>query len=111
VGPIAPRTGPRIERALDAVAGVSQRRAVVGRAFGLSLVAQWLMARKRLENWHFWIAVDIVAIGVYLYKGLYLTSGLYAIFLVLCILGIRNWLRLLNARASHGPAAATATIA
>lgn len=56
-----------------------------------SLVAQWLLARKRFENWYFWIAVDIVAIGVYLYKSLYLTAGLYAIFLILCVFGIRSW--------------------
>lgn len=41
----------------------------------MSLIAQWLMARKRLESWFFWIAVDVVAIGVYLYKGLYLTRA------------------------------------
>lgn len=74
-----------------------------------SLVAQWLMARKRLENWLFWIAVDVVAIGVYLYKGLYLTSGLYAIFLVLCILGIRHWLRLMQDRPSPVPPGASPT--
>ncbi len=56
-----------------------------------SLVAQWLLARKKLENWFFWIAVDVVAIGIYFYKALYLTSGLYAIFLVLCIMGVRSW--------------------
>ncbi len=58
-----------------------------------SLIAQWLLARKKLENWYFWIAVDIVAIGIYAYKKLYLTSGLYAIFLVLCIIGVRAWNR------------------
>ncbi|MEW4570415.1 nicotinamide riboside transporter PnuC [Tautonia sp. JC769] len=56
-----------------------------------SLVAQWLMSRKRLESWLFWIAVDVVAIGVYLSKSLVLTSGLYAVFLVLATLGYRAW--------------------
>jgi nicotinamide mononucleotide transporter len=59
----------------------------------LSLVAQWLMARKVLENWHFWIAVDILAIGVYLGKNLYLTTGLYAVFLGLCVYGLLAWKR------------------
>ena len=56
-----------------------------------SLVAQWLMARKRLESWWFWIAVDVVAIGVYFYKQLYLTTGLYAVFLVLATIGFFAW--------------------
>ncbi|MCA8987618.1 MAG: nicotinamide mononucleotide transporter [Planctomycetaceae bacterium] len=58
-----------------------------------SLIAQWLMARKKLESWLFWIAVDVVAIGIYWTKSLYLTSGLYAVFLVLAILGWFAWKR------------------
>jgi nicotinamide mononucleotide transporter len=56
-----------------------------------SLVAQWLLARKKLESWLFWIVVDIVAIGVYGYKELYLTCGLYAVFLVLATRGWFTW--------------------
>lgn len=56
-----------------------------------SLIAQWLMARKKLESWVFWIIVDIVAIGIYWYKSLFLTSGLYAAFLVLSIIGFMTW--------------------
>lgn len=56
-----------------------------------SLVAQWLMARKRLESWLFWIVVDIIAIGIYWYKDLMLTAGLYAVFLVLAIMGLFTW--------------------
>jgi nicotinamide mononucleotide transporter len=58
-----------------------------------SLIAQWLMARKRLESWLFWISVDVVAIGIYWYKGLHLTSGLYAVFLVLATIGLFAWRR------------------
>ena len=58
-----------------------------------SLIAQWLMARKRLESWLFWIAVDVVAIGIYWHKSLYLTSGLYAVFLVLATIGWLEWRR------------------
>jgi len=61
-----------------------------------SLIAQWLMTRKRLESWIFWIAVDIVAIGVYAYKSLLLTSGLYAVFLVMAIMGLLAWRRSLR---------------
>ncbi len=58
-----------------------------------SLIAQWLMTRKRLESWLFWLAVDLVAVGVYLSKALFLTSGLYAIFLVMAVMGFLAWRR------------------
>ena len=56
-----------------------------------SLVAQWLMTRKRLESWILWITVDLVAIAVYIYKSLYLTAGLYAAFLGLAVAGLFAW--------------------
>lgn len=56
-----------------------------------SLVAQWLMAKKKLESWVFWILVDLVAITIYLLKGLYFTTGLYAVFLILAIWGYFEW--------------------
>jgi nicotinamide mononucleotide transporter len=58
-----------------------------------SLVAQWMMTRKVLENWAVWIAVDVVYIGMFIYKHLYLTSGLYAGFLVLAVMGHQQWRR------------------
>jgi len=61
-----------------------------------SLVAQFLLARKKLENWILWIIVDIVAINIYTLKGLYLTSGLYAVYLLLCIKGWRDWRRAMS---------------
>ena len=61
-----------------------------------SLIAQWMMTRKELESWLFWVSVDVVAIGVYLYKDLYLTSGLYAIFLVMAISGFFAWKKALK---------------
>jgi nicotinamide mononucleotide transporter len=56
-----------------------------------SLIAQWLLGRKRLESWLVWIAVDVVSIGLYVAKALYLTAGLYLVFLVLAILGYFAW--------------------
>lgn len=56
-----------------------------------SLIAQWLMARKKIESWFFWISVDVVAIGVYLYKSLYVTTGLYSVFLFMAITGYFAW--------------------
>ncbi len=57
----------------------------------ISLMAQWLMARKVLECWLVWIAVDTLYVAIYIYKGLYPTSGLYALFLVLATLGFIEW--------------------
>lgn len=57
----------------------------------LSLVAQFLLGRKVLENWLFWIAVDVLAVGVYAAKELYLTAGLYGLFLVMAVLGWLQW--------------------
>lgn len=56
-----------------------------------SLVAQYLMTRKYIENWVVWMGVDVVAVGVYGVKELYLTAGLYAVFFVLCVIGLRSW--------------------
>jgi nicotinamide mononucleotide transporter len=61
-----------------------------------SLVAQWLQTKKRIETWWFWIAVDVVYIGVYAVKGLWLTALLYTIFLALCLLGLKEWKRSLD---------------
>ncbi|MCC6318049.1 MAG: nicotinamide mononucleotide transporter [Gemmatimonadaceae bacterium] len=58
-----------------------------------SLCAQWLMTRKVLENWAIWIAVDLVYVPTFLSRGLYLTAALYAVFLVLAVVGWRTWKR------------------
>ena len=58
-----------------------------------SLVAQWMMTRKIVENWLLWIAVDLVYIPLWLTAGLPLTALLYTIFLVLAVLGYREWKR------------------
>jgi nicotinamide mononucleotide transporter len=59
----------------------------------LSLAAQFLLTRKRLENWLFWIAADALYVPLYLSRGLPLTAALYALFLVLCLTGARQWQR------------------
>jgi nicotinamide mononucleotide transporter len=59
----------------------------------LSVIAQILLARRKLENWVVWIVVDVLAIGIYLYKGLQPTAVLYAVFLVLAIVGFFTWRR------------------
>lgn len=56
-----------------------------------SLVGQLLLSRKKVENWHVWIAVDVLYVGLYVYKGLTLTAILYAVFVVLAWVGLRTW--------------------
>ena len=56
-----------------------------------SLVAQWLTARKHLESWWLWIAVDLVAVPLYASRHLYFLSFLFATFIVLCVIGLREW--------------------
>lgn len=57
----------------------------------LSLAAQWLLNRRKIENWYFWITVDVISIPLYAYKQLYLISLLYVVFLGLCLVGLRAW--------------------
>lgn len=58
-----------------------------------SLVGQVLLSRKKVENWVVWIIVDVLYVGLYVYKGLMLTAILYAVFVVLAVLGLRAWQR------------------
>ena len=58
-----------------------------------SIVAQWMQTRKLLEAWLVWLAVDVFYVGMFLYKGLYPTAGLYAVFLGLAVLGFVEWRR------------------
>jgi nicotinamide mononucleotide transporter len=59
----------------------------------LSLAATYGQCKKLLESWWIWIVADLIYIPLYIYKGLRLTSVLYAVFLLLCIFGLRSWLR------------------
>lgn len=62
-----------------------------GFATGLSLVGQFLLGRKFIENWWVWLAVNLVSIGLFIHKGLWLTVGLYAVFAVLSVAGYLAW--------------------
>jgi nicotinamide mononucleotide transporter len=57
----------------------------------MSLVATLMLNRKWLGNWLVWIAADVIYIALYASKGLWLTSLLYALFLIMCLQGIREW--------------------
>jgi nicotinamide mononucleotide transporter len=56
-----------------------------------SLIGQLLLSRKKLENWYVWIVVDVLYVGLYVYKGLTLTAILYAVFCVLAAIGLLAW--------------------
>ena len=60
---------------------------------GMSLAAQWMITQKKLENWILWIIADIIMVPMYASKGIWLTSGLYILFLVLAVAGWREWRR------------------
>lgn len=62
------------------------------------LVGMWLMARKKVENWTFWIVGDLISIPLYLSKGLVLTSFQFIIFLILAVMGLIQWRRKINNR-------------
>jgi nicotinamide mononucleotide transporter len=74
----------------------------------VSLIAQWMMTRKILENWVLWIIADIVYVPMYLYKDLIPTAGLYAMFLVLAVLGFVQWRRSYASERSLSTGAAVA---
>ena len=67
-----------------------------------SIAGQLLLARKRVENWPVWLFVNVVSIGLFAVKGLWLTVLLYALFAVLSVVGWRAWLQLERAGAAHG---------
>ena len=63
----------------------------------LSIVAMWMLARKYLEQWLAWIAVDAVCVGLYIYKGIYLYAVLYAVYTVIALIGYRKWRKMMSA--------------
>jgi len=63
-----------------------------------SVVAQLLMMRRKLEHWPVWIGVDLMAVGVYSAKELYLTAAVYALLLAMCVQGAGVWRRLHDAQ-------------
>ena len=64
-----------------------------------SVTGQLLLGRKRVENWAVWLFVNVVSVGLFAYKALWLTVALYAIFAVLSVVGWQAWRRL---EAAHG---------
>lgn len=59
-------------------------------------VGMWLMAKKKLENWIYWIVGDLISVPLYFYKGLVFSSFQYLLFTVVAIYGYRAWQKSLN---------------
>jgi nicotinamide mononucleotide transporter len=57
-----------------------------------SVVAQFLLSYRRIENWVYWIAIDCLSIGLYVWRGLTLTAGLYVVLLIMSVIGLGAWL-------------------
>jgi nicotinamide mononucleotide transporter len=64
-----------------------------GLTTSLFLTAQFMMSRKLVENWWFWIVGDVLVIALYIYKHLYLTTGLYLVMLAMCVVALIEWQR------------------
>jgi nicotinamide mononucleotide transporter len=58
-----------------------------------SLAGQWLLGRQYVENWPAWVVVNIVSIGLFAWKGLWLTTLLYGLFTLMALAGWRTWVR------------------
>jgi nicotinamide mononucleotide transporter len=59
----------------------------------LCIVAMWMLSRKLVEQWLVWLVVDMISVGLYLYKGIPITSGLYMLYCILAIAGYLRWRR------------------
>lgn len=57
----------------------------------LSIIAQYMLNKKFIENWYIWMLADLIYIPLYAYEHLYLTGVVYILFLLMCVLGVRAW--------------------
>jgi nicotinamide mononucleotide transporter len=64
-----------------------------GTTTSLSVSAQFMQSRKWIENWWVWITADAIYLGLYIYKHLYITTLLYAVFMAMCFAGLMQWKR------------------
>ena len=62
----------------------------------LSIIGMWMLARKYVEQWWAWIAVDAVSTGLYIYKGLDFTAALYGLYTIIAIFGYFKWKKMMG---------------
>jgi nicotinamide mononucleotide transporter len=95
--------GTLLDRYTDAAAAYWDASASV-----LSITANQLLARRVLENWVLWIVADALYVGIFMWKSLYLSAGLYALFLGMVIAGLVRWTREYRGISVEAPANAVA---
>ena len=71
---------------------------------GASIAAQLLLNQRRIENWVLWVAIDIASIALYLTRDLFFLAALYVAFLVISVIGLREWTRVSRAEQQDGSA-------
>ena len=59
----------------------------------MSMIAMWLLSRKYIEQWLVWLVVDAITVGLYIYKGIPFTAGLYTLYTALAVVGYLRWKR------------------
>ena len=62
-----------------------------------AIVTTWMVARKIIQNWHYWFVIDSVSVYLYISRGLWLTALLFILYLVLIVVGYREWRKSLEA--------------
>jgi len=62
----------------------------------LSIVATWMLARKKIEHWLVWVLVDFISIGLFIVKELYPTTLLFVVYTILAVYGYFEWRKELN---------------
>lgn len=62
----------------------------------LCIIAYWMLSRKYVEQWLVWLVVDAVTVGLYIYKGIPLTAGLYGLYTCLAVVGYLRWRRMMR---------------
>ena len=65
----------------------------------LCIVAYWMLSRKYAEQWLVWLVVDVVTVGLYIYKDIPQTASLYALYCILAVVGYRRWLKMIGSAA------------
>ncbi|MFM5918366.1 MAG: nicotinamide riboside transporter PnuC [Novosphingobium sp.] len=69
---------------------------------GASIAAQLLLNNRKIENWVLWVGIDVVSVGLYLYRDLFFLAALYVAFLVISVIGLRQWTRASRAELANG---------
>lgn len=62
----------------------------------LSVTGMWLTAKKKLDNWYYWLIVDVLATFIYVYKGIYFYAFLYLVYIGMAVIGYRAWKESMN---------------